>query len=204
MHSTGFRPLRLTLMLAVALLAAGAGACSDDDDNGGAGPDTPRQYNQVQRLGNPLVSEVLLAKRSHAIHGTTDPSDDGTLIAPNDNFRTYAIDRTTATQRWAFSTRDQTWALPAVDARTGRVYAANNYFLGGAPNVFGLNGAAGTERWSAEVNGSVVASPLLTPDHISANIATMRGVFAKYLAYGDGPSGAIMLDNAEWLDGRVK
>ncbi len=73
-----------SLALAAALSAAGlAGtACSDDDDNGGVGPDRPRQYNQVQRLGNPLVSEVLLAKRSHATHGTTDPTDDLGLIAP--------------------------------------------------------------------------------------------------------------------------
>ena len=42
--------------------------------------------------------------------------------------------------------------------------------------------------------------PLLTPGQIGANIATIRGVFAKYLDYGDAPSGAIMLDNAEWLD----
>ncbi len=43
--------------------------------------------------------------------------------------------------------------------------------------------------------------PLLTPDQIAANIATIRGVFAKYLAYDAAPNGAIMLDNAEWLDG---
>ncbi len=43
--------------------------------------------------------------------------------------------------------------------------------------------------------------PLLGPDEIAANIATMRGVFAKYLDYGETPTGAIMLDNAEWLDG---
>ncbi|MEM0945787.1 MAG: tyrosine--tRNA ligase [Pseudomonadota bacterium] len=42
--------------------------------------------------------------------------------------------------------------------------------------------------------------PLLTPDAIDANIASMKGVFAKYLEYGDGPSGALMLNNAEWLD----
>jgi tyrosyl-tRNA synthetase len=42
--------------------------------------------------------------------------------------------------------------------------------------------------------------PLLTPEQIAANIATMRGVFAKYLEY-DAPTGAVMLDNAEWLDG---
>ena len=29
--------------------------------------------------------------------------------------------------------------------------------------------------------------PLLTPEQIGANIATIRGVFAKYLAYGDAP-----------------
>ena len=29
--------------------------------------------------------------------------------------------------------------------------------------------------------------PLLSPDQIGANIATIRGVFAKYLAYGDAP-----------------
>ncbi len=42
--------------------------------------------------------------------------------------------------------------------------------------------------------------PLLSPEQIGANIANIRGVFGKYLAYGDGPSDALMLDNAEWLD----
>jgi hypothetical protein len=72
-----------SLALAIALVAALAGTgCSDDDNDNGGGPSTPRQFNQIQRLGNPLVSEVLLAKRSHATHGTSDPSDDATLIAP--------------------------------------------------------------------------------------------------------------------------
>ena len=83
MHLSGFSPAarRAVLTLALAVTGLLAGGCSDDDDNG-PGPDTPRQFNQVQRLGNPLVSEVLLAKRSHATHGTTDPSDDASLIAP--------------------------------------------------------------------------------------------------------------------------
>jgi tyrosyl-tRNA synthetase len=34
---------------------------------------------------------------------------------------------------------------------------------------------------------------------IEANKASIRGVFAKVLRYGSGPSDAIMLDNAEWL-----
>lgn len=70
--------LRLLLLATVGLLAAG---CSDDNDNGGTGPGT-RMYNQVQRLGNPLVSEVLLQKRDHAVHGSIGPDQDATLVAP--------------------------------------------------------------------------------------------------------------------------
>ena len=42
--------------------------------------------------------------------------------------------------------------------------------------------------------------PLLTPEKIDDNIAGMKQVFARYLDYGDAPNGAIMLNNAEWLD----
>ncbi|WP_424833432.1 tyrosine--tRNA ligase [Ruegeria sp.] len=42
--------------------------------------------------------------------------------------------------------------------------------------------------------------PLLGPEQIDANIAGMRQVFAKYLSYDDSETGALMLNNAEWLD----
>jgi tyrosyl-tRNA synthetase len=38
-----------------------------------------------------------------------------------------------------------------------------------------------------------------TVAEIEANKASIRGVFAKVLRFGKGPSDAIMLDNAEWL-----
>ena len=43
--------------------------------------------------------------------------------------------------------------------------------------------------------------PLLTPAQIDANIDGIKQVFAKYLTYGDAPSDALMINNAEWLDG---
>jgi tyrosyl-tRNA synthetase len=43
--------------------------------------------------------------------------------------------------------------------------------------------------------------PLLGPEQIAANIAGMQKVFARYLRFGEGASDAILLDNAEWLDG---
>ncbi|MCZ4367086.1 tyrosine--tRNA ligase [Sulfitobacter dubius] len=43
--------------------------------------------------------------------------------------------------------------------------------------------------------------PLLTPEAIDDNIEGIRQVFAQYLDYGEGENGALMLNNAEWLDG---
>ncbi|MBO9444800.1 tyrosine--tRNA ligase [Ruegeria sp. R14_0] len=43
--------------------------------------------------------------------------------------------------------------------------------------------------------------PLLGPEQIDANIAGMKQVFSKYLSYDDSDTGALMLNNAEWLDG---
>ena len=43
--------------------------------------------------------------------------------------------------------------------------------------------------------------PLLTPQQIDENIDGIRQVFAAYITYGDGPTDALMLNNAEWLDG---
>ena len=43
--------------------------------------------------------------------------------------------------------------------------------------------------------------PLLGPEQIEANIAGMQQVFDRYLDYGGDKTGAMMLNNAEWLDG---
>jgi len=43
--------------------------------------------------------------------------------------------------------------------------------------------------------------PLLGPQQINENIAGIKKVFSAYLTYGDGPTDALMINNAEWLDG---
>ena len=43
--------------------------------------------------------------------------------------------------------------------------------------------------------------PLLDAAAIDNNIAGMSRVFARYLSYDDSATGALMLNNAEWLDG---
>ncbi|MGL6044687.1 MAG: tyrosine--tRNA ligase [Sandaracinobacteroides sp.] len=49
-------------------------------------------------------------------------------------------------------------------------------------------------------SGKDSARQMLDQATIDANKASIRGVFERFLEFGDGPSGAIMADNAEWLD----
>jgi tyrosyl-tRNA synthetase len=44
------------------------------------------------------------------------------------------------------------------------------------------------------------ARKLLTEDTIAQNVASIRRVFERFLTFGDGPSDAITVDNADWLD----
>ncbi len=41
---------------------------------------------------------------------------------------------------------------------------------------------------------------LLTAEDIAANIEGIKGVFEKFLTFGDGPTDAVMVNNADWLD----
>jgi hypothetical protein len=83
-------------LLAVLALAAMSAACEDEDSSiTGNGVDTvtvtvrdtirigntTRSYVQIERLGNPLVSEVFVEKREHGHYNADSPSED------NANFR---------------------------------------------------------------------------------------------------------------------
>jgi tyrosyl-tRNA synthetase len=49
-------------------------------------------------------------------------------------------------------------------------------------------------------SGKDEARQLLTDEKINENIAGIRRVFEKYLTFGDGPTDAVMVNNADWLD----
>jgi tyrosyl-tRNA synthetase len=44
------------------------------------------------------------------------------------------------------------------------------------------------------------ARKLMTEEVIASNIASIKRVFERFLTFGDGPTEAVMVDNAEWLD----
>ena len=49
-------------------------------------------------------------------------------------------------------------------------------------------------------SGKDESRQLLSDEQIDSNIAGIRRVFERFLTFGDGPSDAIMMNNAEWLD----
>src|SRR5215208_4380104 len=57
----------------------------------------------------------------------------------------------------------------------------------------------GTTR-VGDPSGKDESRQLLTAEQIDANIAGIRRLFERFLTFGDGPSDALMMDNAQWLD----
>jgi tyrosyl-tRNA synthetase len=57
----------------------------------------------------------------------------------------------------------------------------------------------GTTR-VGDPSGKDESRRLLTDDDIAANLAGIRAVFAKFLAFGDAPDSAAMANNADWLN----
>ncbi|MGE5563400.1 MAG: tyrosine--tRNA ligase [Bacillota bacterium] len=49
-------------------------------------------------------------------------------------------------------------------------------------------------------SGKDESRKLLTNEEIDANIASIRTCFERFLTFGDGPTDAILVNNADWLD----
>ena len=49
-------------------------------------------------------------------------------------------------------------------------------------------------------SGKDESRQLLSESDITANLAGIRDVFSRFLTFGDGPTDAIMVNNADWLD----
>ena len=78
---------RAGTVLATLAVAAFATACDQDktgivevQDPASARSAASVTYEQIDRLGNPLVSEVMLEKRLHSLFNTTDPITDPRLF----------------------------------------------------------------------------------------------------------------------------
>ena len=110
--------IRSMIMAAVVAGAAAMAGCDEEggltDNNNGTGTDTvhigntARSFTQLERLGNPLVSEVLVEKREHGPYNTDNPSED------NANFRDDIVGFITTV-----AGRDPAYAGAVADALVG-------------------------------------------------------------------------------------
>ena len=57
----------------------------------------------------------------------------------------------------------------------------------------------GTTR-VGDPSGKDESRQILTDEIITANMVGIKDIFQKFLAFGDGPADAIMVNNADWLD----
>lgn len=102
---------------------------------------------------------------------------DGTLLAPNDNFLIYAIDRDTGQKRREYLGNELMWSLPAVNPRTGRIFVGSQYMIW--RNVFAFEAKTGERAWTSGGLGSNAASPLLTSS--APNGVVVLGGFDGYV-----------------------
>lgn len=110
---------------------------------------------------------------------------DGTLLAGNDNYLYYLLDRETGAERGHLVSNELGWSLPAVNARTGRVFFGSMFVA--LRNVFAFDLGTREAVWRTGGLGSVVASPLLTST--SADGAVVVAGFDGYVRVFDQARG---------------
>ncbi|MCG8684358.1 MAG: PQQ-binding-like beta-propeller repeat protein [Desulfobacterales bacterium] len=88
---------------------------------------------------------------------------DGTILAPNDNYLVYALDRDTGKPKGEYLNNEMGWSCPAVNPRTGRIFFGSCFAAG--ITMFCYDIKTGKKIWTSGGLGSVSASPLLTSFH---------------------------------------
>lgn len=137
-----------------------------------------RIFNQIERLGNPLVSEALLEKRDHGFHNAGSPSTDrANFSAKIVKFITTVAGRSNST-----ATAIANVLLPdMITVQTDKAASSAGY-LG---YVFDANAYGGRKLSDDVVDASlgVVFGPLVDPNNVSPGLAT-----DNVPAFGGGPT----------------
>lgn len=131
---------------------------------------------------------------------------------PKSDFMTVMIERGFLADCTDYQGLDEAFAKGLVPAYIGFDATASSLHVGSLIQIMML-------RWLQKTGGKPIVlmgggttkvgdpsfradeRPLLTPAQIDENIAGIREVFSNYLDFGDGAGDAIMVNNAEWLDG---
>jgi outer membrane protein assembly factor BamB len=120
--------------------------------------------------------------------GNTGILPGGGILAPNDNYIVYRLNRDTGERERAYPANEMIWSLPAVNPETGRIFFGTCFMLN--ENLFCYDYETGEKLWSAGAMGSVSASPLLTP--VGGVPAVVVGCFDGYIRAYAQEDGALL------------
>ncbi|MCB1165423.1 MAG: PQQ-like beta-propeller repeat protein [Leptospiraceae bacterium] len=109
--------------------------------------------------------------------GNVGMLSDGSIIAPNDNYLIYSLDRQTGERKQIYIGNELMWALPAVNTKSGRIFTGSQFVA--FQNVFAFDSKTGEKLWASGGLGSNASSPLLTSD--SAEGALVLGGYDGFV-----------------------
>jgi tyrosyl-tRNA synthetase len=136
---------------------------------------------------------------------------DGAMSTPRSSFLKAASERGFVHQCTDFDELDKRLGAGRVTAYVGYDCTADSLHVGSLVSIMLLRlwqrcghkpivlMGGGTTR-IGDPSFRDAARPLLDDAEIARNMAGIRKVFAKFIAFGDGPSDAVMVNNADWLD----
>jgi tyrosyl-tRNA synthetase len=137
--------------------------------------------------------------------------NDTTMPTPRSTFLSTAVERGFIHQCTDFESLDQRLRDTCVTGYIGYDCTADSLHVGSLVGIMLLRlfqkcghnpivlMGGGTTR-IGDPSGKDEARRLLDDAEIARNMAGIRTVFAKFIEFGDGPSDAIMVNNADWLD----
>jgi tyrosyl-tRNA synthetase len=137
--------------------------------------------------------------------------DDAAMTTPRSAFLATATERGFIHQCTDFETLDERLRGGLVTGYIGYDCTADSLHVGNLTGIMLLRlfqkcghkpivlMGGGTTR-IGDPSGKDEARPLLDDAEIARNMAGIRAVFAKFIDFGDGPSDAVMVNNADWLD----
>src|SRR5262249_27959418 len=137
--------------------------------------------------------------------------DDATMPTPRSTFLSTAVERVFIHQCTDFEALDQRLRDGRVTGYIGYDCTADSLHVGSLVGIMLLRlfqkcghkpivlMGGGTTR-IGDPSGKDETRQLLDDTEIARNMARVSTDFAKFIEFGDGPSDAIMVNNADWLD----
>ena len=137
--------------------------------------------------------------------------DDGAMSTPRSAFLATALARGFVHQCTDLDALDARLARGRLAAYVGYDCTADSLHVGSLLSIMLLRllqksghrpivlMGGGTTR-IGDPSGKDAARPLLDDAEIARNMAGIGRIFAKFISFGDGPSDAVMVNNADWLD----